>query len=76
VAAVVGGLRAPGRERDELVAHVDERHARAAAAQLEVEDRAVEVERLVDVADFQGDVVQADGPWLAGHVDHLAASAV
>jgi len=63
VAVPVGLLRAAGRERDELVAHVDEGHAAAAAAQLELEDSPVELERLVDVAHLEGDVVQADEPW-------------
>ena len=50
------------RERQELVAHVEEGHARHAAAQLELEDAAVEVDRLVHVADRQRDVVDADQP--------------
>jgi hypothetical protein len=53
-------LRAAGRESDKLVAEVDERHPRRAAAQLEAEDAAVKLERLVDVADFERDVVDAD----------------
>ncbi len=48
-------------ERDELVAHVDERHLRAdATAQLELEEAAVPRERLVDVADLERDVVDPD----------------
>ena len=53
-------------ERDELVAQVDERHAAAAPAQLEVIDELPEeLEHLVEVADLDGDVVDADEP---GHV--------
>jgi len=56
----VGLLRAAGRQRDELVAHVDKGHAPSAAAQREVEDPSVEVERLVDVPDLHGYVVHTD----------------
>src|SRR5262249_30184254 len=38
VAGVVGPLRPPGRERDELVADVDEGHRARASSQLQVED--------------------------------------
>ena len=61
----VGRLRPPLGERDELVAHVHEGHAAGAAAELEVEDAPVELERLLDVADLEGDVVQADEPRAA-----------
>ena len=47
-------------QRQELVAHVDERLALAASAQREAEDLAVEGERLLDVADFERDVIDAD----------------
>ena len=51
------------RERDELVAHVDERHPGAgAAAQLELEELPVPLERLVDIADLERDVVDPDEP--------------
>jgi hypothetical protein len=51
VAAFVGALLASGRQRDELVAHVDERHPRAVpAAQLDLEQASVPGERVVDVA--------------------------
>ena len=56
----VGLLGAAGRERDELVAHVDEGHASTAAPQREVEDPSVELERLVDVGDLHRDVVDTD----------------
>jgi hypothetical protein len=60
VPVVVGRLGASAREGDELVAHVDEGDARAAAAQREVEQGAVELQGLVDVPDLQCDVVDAD----------------
>jgi hypothetical protein len=66
VAFRVGGLRATLGKGDELIAHVDERHARHPPPQLELKQRAVEGERLVDVADFQRDVVEADRPSLLG----------
>jgi hypothetical protein len=57
----VGGLRPPSRERDELVAHVDERHPpTSASAQLEVEHAPVPRERLLDVVDLEGYVVDAE----------------
>ena len=56
----VGLLGAAGRQRDELVAHVDEGHAPSAAAQREVEDPSVELERLVDVGDLHRYVVHTD----------------
>ena len=62
MAALVLGLRPPGGERDELIAHVDERHPPAAAAQLEFEELAVPPQRLIDVLDLEGDVVDTDQP--------------
>lgn len=56
----VGLLGAAGRQRDELVAHVDEGHAPPPAAQREVEDLSVELERLVDVGDLHRYVVHTD----------------
>jgi hypothetical protein len=60
VALLIRRLRPPFRERDELVAHVDERHPPPAPAQRQLEDPGVEVERLLDAADLEGDVVDAD----------------
>lgn len=60
VAMVVGRLRAAFAERDELVAHVQEGHARGAPAQLEVEDSSVEGKRLPEVTDLERHVVHAD----------------
>ena len=62
VACGVRALRPALGEGDELVAHVDERHPGAAAAQLEVEEATVERERLVDRGDLECDVVDPDGP--------------
>ena len=61
VARRVRPLRAALREREELVAHVDERHPRDPSAQLQLEQAPVEVERLVDRADLERDVVDPDG---------------
>ena len=51
---------------DELIAELDKSVARPFAPEREVEDLAVEIESLVDVADFEGDVVDADKPRLLG----------
>ena len=56
----VGLLGAASRQRDELVAHVDEGHAPPAAAQREVENPSVELEGLVDIADLHRYVVHTD----------------
>src|SRR5262245_49377414 len=65
VAISVRRLRPAGREGDELVAEVDEGHPPAATAERQLaEDLLQEGERLVDVADLDGDVVDADR---AGH---------
>jgi len=56
----VGLLCPAGRQRDELIPHVDEGHAPAAAAQREIEDPSVEVERGVDVVDLHRYVVHTD----------------
>src|SRR5262245_35689389 len=47
-------------QRQELVAHIDESLALAAAAQREAEDAAVEGKCLLDVADFKRNVIDAD----------------
>ena len=52
-------LRALG-EREELVAHVDEGHPGDAAPQLELEQPAVEGERLVDRADLEREMIDPD----------------
>ena len=48
------------RQREELVAHVHERHPRAPPPKPKLEEAAVERERLVDVPDLEGDVVEAE----------------
>ena len=60
VPAVVGSRRRADREGDELVAEVDPRHRRAPAAHRHLEVGAVPLERLVDVAHDERDVVDAD----------------
>src|SRR5260370_24359020 len=57
------------RDIDELVAQVDEGVALALAAQFEIEDPPVPFERLVDVADLDRDMVDADelGLLAVGH---------
>jgi hypothetical protein len=57
----VGRLRPSGGDCDELVAHVDERHATdVTAAQVELEEPSIPGEGFVDVADLECDVVDAD----------------
>jgi catechol 2,3-dioxygenase-like lactoylglutathione lyase family enzyme len=69
VARPIRGLRSPLGERDELVAQIDEGHAPGAAAKLELEDPAVELECFVDAPDLERDVVDADE---SGHGSSLA----
>ena len=59
-------LRPAFGQGDELIAHVDERHAGAAPAQRELEQPPVERERLVDVADLERDVVDPDQTRFVG----------
>ena len=59
VTVVVGFLPSTLGERDELIPDVDERHAPGPSAQRELEDPAVEVQRLLDVPDLQRDVVDS-----------------
>jgi hypothetical protein len=61
MALAVGRLRSARGERDELVAHVDERHAPSAASQLEIpEDRPPEFQHLIEVAHLERDVIHSD----------------
>jgi hypothetical protein len=54
-------LGSPCRERDELIAHVDEGHPGASsAAQLELEEASIPGERLLDVAHLERNVVDPD----------------
>ena len=72
---VVGTLPATFGECEELVAHADEGHPRDARLDREVEDAAVELERLVQIADFEGDVVDPDEAGALRHVHILPCSA-
>jgi hypothetical protein len=67
VALCVGRLGAALGEREELVAQVDEGHPRHPSAQLDLEDAAIERERLVEVAHVECDVVDADRPGAFAH---------
>src|SRR5262245_414639 len=62
--AVIGRLPAPLLQREELIAKIDESRVLALAAQLELEEPAVKRQRLFDVADLEGDVIETDGPRL------------
>ncbi len=48
-------------KREELVTKVDESRILAPAAQLEIEQAPVEGQRLVDIANFEGDVIEPPG---------------
>src|SRR5262245_28370609 len=66
--AVIGRLPTALLKRQELISEIDESGIAVLAAQGEVEEAAVKRERLVDVADFERDVVDADGAGLGcGH---------
>ena len=66
----VGVRSRVARERDELVAHVDERHLAAdPAAQIELEEAPVPGEGLLEVADLERDVVDPDEPRHPATVD-------
>jgi nitroreductase len=67
VPLVVGRLRAALGEREELVAHVEKGHVPVAFGHLEVEEAAVELDRLVEVAHLERDVVDAHEPGSRGH---------
>jgi hypothetical protein len=65
VAAAIPVLRSGLREGYEPVGSVYKGHARAAAAQPEIEEPTVELQRLVDVDNLNCHVVEADGPGTA-----------
>ena len=69
--AIVRGLPSSRLERQELIAQVDEGRTLAPTSQLEVEQAAVERERLVDVSDLECDMVQTHRAGLvsSGHRD-------
>src|SRR5262249_24324074 len=60
MATIVRGLLAAFLKSNELVAQIDKGHRIALAAQLELEEAAVERQRLLDVSHFQRYVVEAD----------------
>src|SRR5262249_23265234 len=60
MAAAVGRLRAAFLQREELIAQIDERRGLTLAAQLELEQTAVEGQRLLDVADLERDMIETD----------------
>ena len=59
VPSIVRRLAPSLAERDELVAHVDERHPRLAIDAAHLEDRAVERQRRLEVADLERNVIDA-----------------
>jgi hypothetical protein len=71
MALLVRPLAAPPAQRQELVAHLDERHGETAVIvamatpKREREDRAIEIKRCSHVADLKCDMVDADEPRLA-----------
>ena len=65
VAPVVRALLAPLGQREELVAQVDEGHAGRDAPQVQLEEPAVELQRLVDAVDLERYVVDSDELWKA-----------
>src|SRR6185369_5452630 len=64
MATVISGLFTAPLQRNELIAQVDEGHGIAFAPQLECEEAAVERQRLLDVADLERDMVEADDAGL------------
>src|SRR6185312_9612206 len=68
------GVIGDQRHVDELIAHVDEGVALTLAAQREVEDPAIPGQRLVDIADLDCDMVDADQPRLLCFGHALALS--
>ena len=66
MAIVIDRLRAAFLQRDELIAQVDEGRGRVPAAKLEVKQPAIEGERLVDIADFERDVIEPNGARFLG----------
>ena len=59
--ALVRPLAAAGHEVDELVAKIDEGRLLVLERDVQIEEAAVEVQRFLDVADLERDMVDADG---------------
>src|SRR5262245_46716785 len=57
---IVGRLRATLLKRNELVAEIDERHRIALASKLEIEQAAVEGQRLFDIADLKRHMIETN----------------
>src|SRR5262249_339417 len=66
VATIVCGLSATFLQGNKLIAKVDEGHGLSLATQLESEESAVERQRLVDVADLQRNMVEANDARFRG----------
>jgi hypothetical protein len=67
VARTVGRLRTVARQRDELIADVDESHPPSdATAQLEIEEPSVPVQRLTEIPHLQRYMVDSDEPRHVG----------
>src|SRR5215211_1946993 len=67
VPVIVGGGVLSFDERDELVSCVYECHPGSASPQLDIEEAAVELERLIYVPYLEGDVVEPDEPRAVCH---------
>src|SRR5262249_39570449 len=74
----VGRLRAPFRERDELGPHLQEGHVRERGLpyDLELEDPAVPLDRLLEAPDLERDVVDPDQPGHPGERTRIGSVAV
>src|SRR5215471_259259 len=66
VTTIVCGLPATFLQGNKLIAKVDEGHGLSLATQLESEESAVERQRLVDVADLQRNMVEANDARFRG----------
>src|SRR6516165_4318074 len=60
MATLVRRLRAPFLKGKELIAQVDEGGCSALATKLEIEHAAIESQRLFDITNLKGDMVEAD----------------
>src|SRR5829696_3646399 len=60
VPVLVGGAVLAFGERDELISCVYERHLGSASPQLDLEEASVELERLLYIPDFDGDMIEPD----------------
>jgi protein-disulfide isomerase-like protein with CxxC motif len=58
---VISGLGATLLEGQELIAQVDEGRGFASAAKLELEQATIKRQRVIDITDFESDMVETDG---------------